>query len=63
MSLPDGVKLLDDPRKMIATVKTHGKEAEEVKPEEAAAVAAEEGAEPEVIKRGKAVAEEGEEAE
>jgi len=62
VSLPEGVKLLDDPRKMIATVKTHGKEAEEVKPEEAAAAATEEAAEPEVIKRGKAV-EEGEEAE
>lgn len=62
VSLPEGVKLLDDPRKMIATVKTHGKEAEEVKPEEAAAAAAEGAAEPEVIKRGKVVAEEGEEA-
>lgn len=62
VTLPDGVKLLDDPRKMIATVKTHGKEAEEVKPEEAAAAAAEGAAEPEVIKRGKVVAEEGEEA-
>ncbi|HVN74736.1 MAG TPA: 50S ribosomal protein L25/general stress protein Ctc [Thermoanaerobaculaceae bacterium] len=64
VSLPEGVKLLDDPRKMVATVKTHGKEAEEVKPEEAAAAAeGEEAAEPEVIKRGKAVEEEGEEAE
>ncbi len=62
MSLPEGVKLLDDPRKMIATIKTHAKEVEEVKPEEAAAAATEEAAEPEVIKRGKAV-EEGEEAE
>ncbi len=62
LTLPEGVKLLDDPRKMIVTVKTHGKEAEEVKPEEAAAAATEEAAEPEVIKRGKAV-EEGEEAE
>lgn len=62
VTLPDGVKLLDDPRKMIATVKTHGKEAEEVKPEEAAAAEAEGAAEPEVIKRGKVVAEEGEEA-
>jgi large subunit ribosomal protein L25 len=63
MSLPEGVKLLDDPRKMIATVKTRGKEAEEVKPEEAAVAEAEEAAEPEVIKRGKAVEEESEEAE
>ena len=62
MALPEGVKLLDDPRKMIATVKTHAKEVEEVKPEEAAAAATEEAAEPEVIKRGKAV-EEGEGAE
>ncbi|MBZ5587015.1 MAG: 50S ribosomal protein L25/general stress protein Ctc [Acidobacteriia bacterium] len=63
MALPEGVKLLDDPRKMIATVKTRGKEAEEVKPEEAAVAEAEEAAEPEVIKRGKAVEEEREEAE
>ena len=64
VGLPEGVRLLDDPRKMIATVKTRGKEAEEEKPEaEVAAAAGEEAAEPEVIKRGKAAEEEGEEAE
>ena len=63
ITLPEGVKLLDDPRKMVATVKTHAKEVEEVKPEEAAAVEGEVAAEPEVIKRGKAAEEEGEEAE
>jgi large subunit ribosomal protein L25 len=63
LPLPEGVKLLDDPRKMVATIKTHAKEVEEVKPEEAAAVEGAEAAEPEVIKRGKAVEEEGEEAE
>ncbi len=62
LALPEGVKLLDDPRKMIATVKTHAKEVEEAKPVEAAA-AGEEAAEPEVIKRGKAVEEGDEEAE
>jgi len=63
IALPEGVKLLDDPRKMVATIKTHAKEVEEVKPEEAAAVEGQEAAEPEVIKRGKAAEEEGEEAE
>jgi len=62
LPLPEGVKLLDDPRKMVATIKTHAKEVEEVKPEEAAAAATGEAAEPEVIKRGKAVEEESEEA-
>jgi large subunit ribosomal protein L25 len=62
LTLPEGVRLLDDPRKMIATVKTHAKEVEEAKPAEAAA-AGEEAAEPEVIKRGKAVEEGDEEAE
>ncbi len=62
LPLPEGVKLLDDPRKMIATVKTHAKEVEEAKPEEAAAAGAE-SAEPEVIKRGKAVEEGSEDAE
>jgi large subunit ribosomal protein L25 len=56
LPLPEGVKLLDDPHKMIATVKTHAKEAEEAKPEEAVAAGAE-GTEPEVIKRGKVVEE------
>ena len=62
LALPEGVKLLDDARKMIATVKTHAKEVEEAKPAEVAA-AGEEAAEPEVIKRGKAVEEGDEEAE
>ena len=56
LPLPEGVRLLDDPRKMIVTVKTHAKEVEEAKPAEAAA-AGEEATEPEVIKRGKAVEE------
>ncbi len=62
LALPEGVRLLDDARKMIATVKTHAKEVEEAKPTEVAA-AGEEAAEPEVIKRGKAVEEGDEEAE
>lgn len=62
LPLPEGVKLLDDPHKMIATVKTHAKEVEEAKPEEAATAGAE-AAEPEVIKRGKAVEEGSEDAE
>ncbi|OYW04513.1 MAG: hypothetical protein B7Z61_09380 [Acidobacteria bacterium 37-71-11] len=62
LPLPEGVKLLDDPHKMIATVKTHAKEVEEAKPEEAATAGAE-TAEPEVIKRGKAVEEGSEDAE
>jgi len=65
--LPQGAKLVDDPHKVIVTVATpHAQVEEEVKaPEEGAAAAAgEEAAEPEVIKRGKAVeAKEGEEAE
>ena len=47
LPLPEGVKLLDDPRKMVATIKTHAKEVEEVKPEEAAAAATGEAAEQE----------------
>ena len=62
LPLPEGVKLLDDPHKMIVTVKAHAKEVEEAKPAEAAA-AGEEATEPEVIKRGKAVEEGSEEAE
>ncbi len=54
--MPEGVRLLDDPHKLLVTIKTHGKEAEEEAPAEAPA---EEGAEPEVIRKGKA-AEEGE---
>jgi large subunit ribosomal protein L25 len=62
LALPEGVKLLDDPQKMIVTVKTHAKEVEEAKPEEAVAAGAE-ATEPEVIKRGKAVEEGSEDAE
>lgn len=54
--LPDGVKLLDDPHKVIVHIEAHGVKAEG---EEEAVAAAETTAEPEVIKRGKAVAEEG----
>lgn len=57
LDLPEGVKLLDDPHKVIVVVEAHGAKAEE---EAAEAVAAPEGAEPEVIKRGKAEEEEGE---
>ncbi len=59
--MPEGVKLLDDAHKMLVTVEAHGTKATE---EEIAAEAAAEGAEtvePEVIKRGKASAEEAEE--
>jgi large subunit ribosomal protein L25 len=56
VALPEGVKLLDDPNKLLVTIKTHAKEVEE---EPAAAAPVEEGTEPEVIRRGK-VAEEGE---
>jgi large subunit ribosomal protein L25 len=64
LALPDGVKLLDDAHRVIATIEAHGRktEEEEKAEAEAAAAAAEEKAEPEVIKRGKAVAE-GEDAE
>ncbi len=60
ITLPEGVKLLDDTHKIIVTVETHGAKAEE----EAAAVeevAATEAAEPEVIRRGKGAEAEGEE--
>jgi large subunit ribosomal protein L25 len=63
--LPGNAKLADDPHKVIVTVAVHHvKLEEEVKPAEeaAAAAATEEVAEPEVIKRGKAAPEEGEEA-
>lgn len=65
IALPEGVKLADDPHKVIVTIAVpHVKAEEEAKPaEEVAAAAAEEAAEPEVIRRGKAVSEEGEEAE
>lgn len=56
--LPEGVKLLDDGHKMIVTIEAHGAKAEEEE-EAAAAVTGEESAEPVVMKRGKAVTEEG----
>ena len=62
LRLPDGVKLLDDPHKMVVTVKAHAKEAEEAKPEGVAGITGEEATEPEVIKRGKTTEEEGAEA-
>lgn len=58
LPLPNGVELLDDPGKVIVTIEKHGiKLTEEEEAEEAAELAAakeEEGAEPEVIRRGKA---------
>jgi large subunit ribosomal protein L25 len=62
--LPEGVKLLDDAHKILVTVEAHGTKAtaEDLAAEAAAAeAAAAETTEPEVIKRGKAVAEEAEE--
>jgi large subunit ribosomal protein L25 len=56
IALPEGVKLLDDPTKLLVTIKTHGAKEEPV--EAPAAAPEEESAEPEVIRRGKA-AEEG----
>ncbi|HPS77312.1 MAG TPA: 50S ribosomal protein L25 [Thermoanaerobaculaceae bacterium] len=56
--LPEGVKLLDDGHKMIVTIEAHGAKEEE-EAEAAPAVTGEESAEPVVIKRGKAVVEEG----
>jgi len=53
VKLPPGVKLLDDPHKILVTIE--GRAAAE---EEVAAAPAEEMAEPEVIRRGKAEAEE-----
>ncbi|MCJ7442891.1 MAG: hypothetical protein MUO25_15125 [Thermoanaerobaculaceae bacterium] len=65
IALPASARLADDPHKVIVTIAVHHVKAEEeVKPaEEAAAAATEEAAEPEVIKRGKAVPAQGEEAE
>jgi len=59
LPLPAGVKLLDDPQRLVVSISAHGAKAEE----EPAAVAAptEEGAEPEVIRRGKVAEEESEE--
>ena len=66
IKLDEGIKLLDDPHRVLVTVGVPHvvKEpvAEVVEGAEVAAAGAEEGAEPEVIRRGKA-AEEGEEAE
>lgn len=56
--LPAGVKLLDDPHKVLVTIEGRGGAVEE---EVAAAPAGEEMAEPEVIRRGKTEVEEGEE--
>jgi len=53
IQLPEGAKLLDDPHKILVTIE--GRAAAE---EEVAAPATEEMAEPEVIRRGKAEAEE-----
>ena len=59
LTMPAGVKMLDPGHKTIVTIEAHGgKELEEEKP--AAEAPAEEMAEPEVIKRGKATAEGGE---
>jgi large subunit ribosomal protein L25 len=67
IALPANVRLADDPHKVIVTIATyHAKAEEEEKAAAEGAVPAEgeEGAEPEVIKRGKAAEEgEGEEAE
>ena len=49
--LPEGVKLLDDPHKVIVHIEAHGAKGEE---EPVAEVSEEKAAEPEVIKRGKA---------
>jgi large subunit ribosomal protein L25 len=66
ISLTEGVRLVDDAHRILVTVGVphvvKEPEPEVVAGEEAAAVPGEEGAEPEVIRRGKA-AEEGEEAE
>jgi large subunit ribosomal protein L25 len=54
-AVPDGVTMLDDPRRVIVTIETHGPQVEEVPA--AAAPAEAEAAEPEVIRRGKVVEE------
>jgi large subunit ribosomal protein L25 len=59
LPLPEGVKLLDDPHKLVVSISAPSAKAEEVTTEVAAP--AEEGAEPEVIRRGKAAEEESEE--
>ncbi|HPC82326.1 MAG TPA: 50S ribosomal protein L25 [Thermoanaerobaculaceae bacterium] len=56
LALPEGVKLLDDPHKVIVHIEAHGAK---VEGEEAPGAPEEKAAEPEVIKRGKATAEEG----
>lgn len=55
ISLPEGVKLLDDPHKVVVTIEAHHVAVEE--PIAAALPVEEEAAEPEVIRKGKAVAE------
>lgn len=57
LPLPEGVKLLDDPRKVVVHIEAHG--AKPVEEEGAEGVTGAGSAEPEVIKRGKAVAGEG----
>ena len=59
LPLPEGVKLLDDPHRLVVSISAPSAKAEEVTTEVAAP--AEEGAEPEVIRRGKAAEEESEE--
>jgi len=56
LTLPDGVTVLDDPRRVIVTIEAHGPMVEEVPA--AAAPAEAEVTEPEVIRRGKVVEEE-----
>lgn len=58
LALPEGVKLLDDPHRVIVHVEAHGAGVKGV--EEAAPEAEETAAEPEVIRRGKATEEGGE---
>jgi large subunit ribosomal protein L25 len=59
LPLPEGARLIDDPNKLIVAIAAHGAKAE-AEPA-AAAAPVEEGAEPEVIRRGKAAEEESEE--
>lgn len=63
VAIPEGVRLLDDVHKMLVTVEAHGIKAtaEEIAAEAEAGAESGEAAEPEVIKRGKASTEEGEE--
>lgn len=59
LELPEGVKVLDDPSVVLVTIEAHGMKGVEEEEEEAeAAETAEEGAEPEVIRKGRGEAEE-----